>query len=153
MASNSSAWKSAVVLFRLVLVGSEHLGAGHLVGETEVATIADAGSTHLTLLGSHKDDTVRSTCTIDSGRSILQHGDALDLRGIEVVEGLGTQVLIGVADLDIIRIDVSVDDEQRLLSCRANLTQRVDITDTDAGRLTGTSVTASNRHTVNQSAQ
>ena len=50
-----------------VVVGTEHLGTGHLVGETEVAAIADAGSTLLTLLRGDEDDTVGSTGTIDGG--------------------------------------------------------------------------------------
>ena len=67
------------------------------------------------LLGGHEDNTVSSTCTIDGSRSILQHGDALHFRRIEVIESLSTEVLRGVAHLHIIRIDIAIDDEQRLL--------------------------------------
>ena len=56
-----------------ILIGVKHLRTGHLVGETERTTVADAGRAHLTLLGGHQNDTVSSAGTIDGSRSILQH--------------------------------------------------------------------------------
>ena len=73
-----------------IVIGTQHGGACHFGSDTHRSAVADAGRTHLTFLGSHQDDTVSSTGTVDGSRSILQHRDALHLRGVKVVEGLST---------------------------------------------------------------
>ena len=78
---------------------------------------------HLTLLGSNEDNTIGSTGTINGSRSILQYRDTLYLRGIQVVESLSTEVLVSVTDLYIVRIDITIDNEERLLGCRTNFAQ------------------------------
>ena len=134
-----------------VVVGAEQLRTGHLVGETNATAIADAGRALLTLLRSHQDDTVGGAGTVDGCRRILQHRDALDFRGVQVVEGFSTQILRAVAHLDVVGIDVSVDDEQRLLGGGTHLTQGTYVTNRQTGILAGTGVTAAHRQTVHQS--
>ena len=106
-----------------VVISAQHLGTSDLVCNTNRTAIADAGCSLLTFLGSNEDNTVSGTGTIDCCRSILQHRDALDFRGVEIVEGLSTKVLVAVANLYVIRIDVAVNNEQRLLGGRTYLTQ------------------------------
>ena len=121
--------------------------------EAERTAIVDAGCALLTLLGGNQHDTIGGTGTVDSCRSILQHGYALNLRSVEIVESLSTEVLRHVAYLHVVRIDIAVDDVQRLLSGRTNLTEGADITDTHRGALSGAAVTATDAQTVHQSAQ
>ena len=74
-------------------------------GEAYVALEGDSGVTLASraLLGRDDDDAVRSAASVDGrGRSVLQHGNAGDIVGVEVVE-----VVDGVDD--------SVHDEQRLI--------------------------------------
>ena len=62
-----------------ILVGTQHLRTCHLIGQTEGATVGDTGCSEFPFFCRHKDDTVGSTGTIDSGSGILQYGDALHL--------------------------------------------------------------------------
>ena len=106
-----------------ILVSIQHLRARNLIGETERTAIRNARCTHLTLLGSYEDNTIGSTGTINGSRSILQYRDTLYLRGIQVVESLSTEVLVTVTNLYIVRIDITIDNEERLLGCRTNFAQ------------------------------
>ena len=110
-----------------IIVGAQHLGACHLIGKSKGAVVRDAGRTFLSFLGGHQDDTVGSAGSINGSRCVFEHGDALHLRGIQVVECLSTQVLVGITHLHIVGVDVVVDNEKGLLGSRTNITHGVHI--------------------------
>ena len=106
-----------------IVIGAQHFGASHLIGKTEGSAIADGWFANLTLFGGHEYYTIGSTCTINGGRSVFQYRDALHFRGIEVIECLSTEVLGAVANLDIVGIYITIDNEERLLCADAHGTE------------------------------
>ena len=98
-----------------ILVGVQHLGV-RLVRDTHRTAIRNLGSTLLTALRRHEDNTVSSACTIHGSRGILQHRDRLNHRRVEVREGLCTEVyVVVVTDTDTVRVGVTIDHIERLL--------------------------------------
>ena len=77
----------------------------HGIHIAQLSLIADAGSTGLASLGLHQDNAVGTVGTRDSGRSVLQNGDALHLVHVEVVEFLFTLIAV--------LIDEIIDDVKR----------------------------------------
>ena len=112
-----------------VVVSRQHLRRCHCIGPTVLSAVADDGLSHFSLLRSNEDNTVGGAGSIDGCRGILQDGDALNFGRVEVVEGFCAEVLLDVADLHIVRIDISVDDEQRLLNGRPDVAKGVGSTD------------------------
>ena len=123
-----------------VLIRVEHLWSCHLVGKTKGSTVRNSWSTHLSLFCGHKDNTVSSTCTIDSGCSILENGNRLHLRRVKVIERSSTKVLACVSGLHIVRVDISVDYVKRFLRSDTNISERVCITDFDCCVLSRTAL-------------
>ena len=80
----------------IVVVGHEHhaspLGTGGcgILATYEVGcsrtVIGDSGLACLGALRGDEDNTTSSTCTIDRCGSVLQHGDALDVVGVQLVQ-------------------------------------------------------------------
>ena len=78
---------SVLILPLGVVVNVEHvILLGNLLPAV-VGVVADLYLTGLTALGGHQDNTVGTTATVDGGRrSVLQHGDVLDVVGRNVAD-------------------------------------------------------------------
>ena len=101
-----------------VLVTVEQLHAFRLVGSRKTQAVGNLRLASGTALGLDFDDTIRTLRTPD-GRcgSILQHGDALDVLGVDVQQ-LGKLLVVGRGEVEIVGVarlpDVAVDNDERL---------------------------------------
>ena len=96
------------------IISTQHRRTRDLVGNTETTIIRDTGSTLLTFFRGHKNDTVSRTGTINCCCCILQDRDTLHFRWIQIAKSLSTRILTNVTHLYIIRINVTINNVQRL---------------------------------------
>ena len=109
------------IIHASIVVCAEHLRTCHFVCEAECSAVRYAWSTKFALFRCNKNYTVCGACTVYGSRGVFQYRNALHFAWVEVVESFGTKVLRYVSNLYVIRIDITVDNEQRLLCGRTNL--------------------------------
>ena len=105
-----------------IFLGSQHLRQTIDVGPAEVGIVAHLQLAGLALLGGHDDHTVGGGRTIDGARGgVLQHIDALDVGGVDVVD-IATRH--AVDDVERSRVAVGAGTANRHLETITWLTRR-----------------------------
>ena len=134
-----------------VVVCAQHLRCRHGVCQSELSVVADGRCSELSFLRCHEDYSVGGARSIHGCRCVLQHGDALHHRCVEVVECLFAQVMVCVSDFHVVGVDISVNYVERRLCRHSHVAQRVRVAYLYRCVVARTAVSSAYAHSVHES--